>query len=748
VAITAKDTLNSPVSYELSSEELSDFYAKVGRYADSEKILFKVLSLVERKEGRSFYYHRTQWNLALAYMGQQKYDEAKKLCEEVVKTVEDEYGVNNWLALDAHNTLGVIANRQNDFSVAKLEFFKCLHGYQSLPNPTSVDQSWIGSSSYNVANASIGLCQFKEAESYLNKSDSVRKRYAVALSNSAVVGTMKARANLAESKGDFRNAEEYWNQLLSKMLDYTNNNFYYMSDEEKAQFWKDQGGTFRQFQSFAIRRSKQNPAILGSVYNVQLATKAILLSSSNKIRKRIFSGNDTVMVNMYYRWQHKRDRLAQLYSTPSTTQEYLSSVDSLKININRIEKELNIAAEDLEEDKGGKLVDWKEVQRVLKPNEAAVEIIRYKNYDLYERDSIIYAALILTAETKTAPKLVILPNGKLLEGRALKYYRNAIAAQIEDKSSYTSYWANLEPELKNKTRLYLSLDGVYNSINLNTLREADGKFIVDSKNITLLANTKDLLSLKGKRRNSSASTSASLVGFPTYFMGKEKIKMNSSKQRDFDFSKLSDEDRSGIAELPGTKTEIEKVNSILKSHRWHVSSFTDDAATEEAVKEIRQPRLVHIATHGYFTSDVSSSASNTDPMLRAGLLFTGAANFLQDKISTTADNGILTAYEAANLNLDNTDLVVLSACETGKGEVQNGEGVYGLQRAFQTAGAHAIIMSLWKVDDEATQELMTSFYENWMSGTEKAEAFRQAQLQLKNKFNHPYYWGAFVMMGN
>lgn len=486
--------------------------------------------------------------------------------------------------------------------------------------------------------------------------------------------------------------------------------------------------------------------MLGSMYNVQLATKAILLSSSNKIRKRILSGNDTAMVHAYYHWQHKRDQLAQLYTTPSTTKEYLAQVDSVKSTINRIEKELNIAAEDVEKDKGGKLVQWRDLQSVLKSNEAAIEIIRLKYYDRYERDSIVYAALILTAETKTAPQLVVLPNGKLLEGRALRFYKNAVSVQLQDTTSWKTYWQPIEPIIKNKTRLYLSLDGVYNSINLNTLRNPDGKFIVDEKNITLLANTKDLLAIKGRKKILSSSSSASLVGFPTYFLGKEKIKTMGNK-RDVDMSEFSDIDRSGIAELPGTREEIEKVNSILKLNRWQVKTLTSEAATETSVKELWHPQLVHIATHGYFTSE-SNNSSETDPMLRAGLLFTGAANFLQDKVSASNDNGILTAYEAANLNLDNTDLVVLSACETGKGEVQNGEGVYGLQRAFQTAGAQAIIMSLWKVDDTATQELMTAFYQNWMSGSTKAEAFRQAQLQLKTKYAHPYYWGAFVMMGN
>ena len=170
---------------------------------------------------------------------------------------------------------------------------------------------------------------------------------------------------------------------------------------------------------------------------------------------------------------------------------------------------------------------------------------------------------------------------------------------------------------------------------------------------------------------------------------------------------------------------------------------------------------MHIATHGFFLKDVDkltsekvfgiqSEKAKDNPLLRSGLFLTGSAAAMEGQNTSelsSEDDGILTAYEAMNLTLDQTDVVVLSACETGLGDVKSGEGVYGLQRAFFIAGSGAIVMSLWKVNDEATQQLMTKFYSEWVKTGNKLKAFRNAQLALRQTMKDPYFWGAFVMIG-
>lgn len=215
-----------------------------------------------------------------------------------------------------------------------------------------------------------------------------------------------------------------------------------------------------------------------------------------------------------------------------------------------------------------------------------------------------------------------------------------------------------------------------------------------------------------------------------------------------------------VTELPGTRAEVNAIEMLLKP-KLEVTKYIASDASEEKMKSMEAPRLLHIATHGFFLDDISGDDDNQrgmtgvanstlaeNPLLRSGLLLAGAGRTISDgRQGDQTEDGVLTAFEAMNLNLNQTDMVVLSACETGLGQVQTGEGVYGLQRAFRAAGAQSVLMSLWKVDDQATQKLMTGFYSEWLSKGKKQTAFREAQVKLRQQFPHPYYWGAFVMMG-
>ncbi len=202
---------------------------------------------------------------------------------------------------------------------------------------------------------------------------------------------------------------------------------------------------------------------------------------------------------------------------------------------------------------------------------------------------------------------------------------------------------------------------------------------------------------------------------------------------------------------------------MLRGKNWLVASYQGEQALEEVVKTAASPRVLHLATHGFFLSDQQvklreslsgQSAGMEDPMMRSGLFFAGADRTLKSEAPIEGiENGVLTAYEATGLNLQGTELVVLSACETGRGQVQNGEGVFGLGRALQEAGAESVLMSLWSVPDRETQELMTQFYKNWLTGMDKPEALRRAQIterdRVKERYGKdlPYYWGAFILVG-
>jgi CHAT domain-containing protein len=193
----------------------------------------------------------------------------------------------------------------------------------------------------------------------------------------------------------------------------------------------------------------------------------------------------------------------------------------------------------------------------------------------------------------------------------------------------------------------------------------------------------------------------------------------------------------------------------------YVTIYSDTAATEEAFKAMdgKSPRLLHLATHGFFLpvadkrtlgkDDINAGSTFTvqqNPMFRSGLVLANGNHTWKGETAIAGkEDGILTAYEIAQMDLSNTDLIVLSACETALGDLRGNEGVIGLQRAFKMAGVKQMIISLWQVPDKATRELMIMVYKNWLTGMSTREALRNAQLKMKQKYP-PYYWAAFVLV--
>lgn len=211
-----------------------------------------------------------------------------------------------------------------------------------------------------------------------------------------------------------------------------------------------------------------------------------------------------------------------------------------------------------------------------------------------------------------------------------------------------------------------------------------------------------------------------------------------------------------LAPLPYTAVEADNIRENLSSNNIKVLIKRDEDANEDAIKnEITDYDVIHIATHGYYRGDQDTLKvwkAEYLPYFKVGLCLAGAQNTLNvhKPYNTNLNNGILTGFEIKNLNLTNTKLVVLSSCETGIGDIIQAESSYSLQRAFSIAGAKAVIMTLWKVADKATQLLMGEFYKNWLTkNMSKSKALQQAQLYLKNipTYNNPRYWGAFVLVG-
>ncbi len=770
---------NYLIDYAESLESLGMFYEAEGNYAEAEKILLRTLNL---KKGISdlpeHLLVETLNDLGILYQDLGNMDRAEQYFAEVHSICIDHLGMDNQYYATSINNLAVIYKRKGQFEEAKKLLLEALPVYEKRygkVNPSYADAL------NNLASTERILGNFTVAERYYLEVLKIDEQlhginhpdYATTLNNLGILYSTMAMHDKAIqyylqaveirkdrlgvnhpsysrsleniglhyfAQNDLVLAEKYFKEAISVQIDQISSVFPVLTEREKEYFYEDVREDIERYNFVALRLLNQKPELIGNVLNNQIQTKAILFNSSEKLQKSISkSGNHELMAS-YIQWKDLKTKLASYYQIGKTRlEEYNINLDVLEDSVENMEKNIMLASDQFSKYLRSEKIDWKQVQSNLEADESALEIIRIRDFVSGTRggaqafgfsDALSYLVIILKPGAQQ-PEYELIENGVQLEEKLYAAYKNALQFRFEESASYRLVWERIDKHLTGTKKLFMSPDGIFFKINPNTFKLPEGSYLIDKYYVSFITNLEDVL----KTKKNNAAKNAVFFGNPDF---------GSASQQSY-----------ALDQLPGSETEINIAAKDLNANKWQTTLFQGSNATEAKIKEINSPRILHIATHGYF-SDKNAALKrvlNTDnPLFKSGLFLQGAASSLSayagGEGQVNFSDGILSSYEAMNLNLEGTELVVLSACETGLGDVENGEGVYGLQRAFLVAGTQYLITSLVKVDDKATQELMNTFYSNYLKNNNISESLYQAQVSLRENYPNPLIWGSFILVGH
>jgi CHAT domain-containing protein len=717
---------------------LGDIYYTLGDYEKAEANVTRAMISQEKQFGRKHIEVAksiSQLALIKFYKGD-NHQQVEKLMIESRNIMGEKLGKENPQYAEILKNVAVLYISERRFDIA----------FNSLTVAESIWKAKAGRKN-NINTASIYTLtgdvyyqqkQYRKAEEFYIKAKDLYEKF-FSTSHPEYVKALSKLSKVYYMEKDFKRAKKNIEDALGNYEGFIKQYFPALSEREKAKYWNTIKGDFEFYNTLAFSNMEDFKDLTKKVYEYQLLTKALLLSSSIKIRERIMNSTDEPLKEQYNTWLQKKELLTLALSM-SATQLTENEIDpsSLQQDVERIEKDLSQRSEIFGESFENKRTTFEDVRKSLKPNEAAIEMVRYRHFNHSLTDSVIYAALYVKPEV-AKPQAIIMKDGQRLETRFFKFYRNAITGKITDNVSYGVFWQPIMEGIGQVSTIYLSADGIYNQINLEAIGTPDGRYVIDNSNIVLVSNTKDIYLRKAKARVSSKDNTAMMFGNPTFYA-------------------TASADSKSISALPGTEKEINQLQIMPQQKGRHNTEYMDKSAAEEKVKELNSPKIFHIATHGLYRPSAPVTLEKEiegneallaqNPLMRTGLLLRGAGDLLdKTDYNYNMENGILTAYEAMSLNLDKTDLVVLSACETGLGDLEAGEGVYGLQRAFLVAGAKVLIMSMFKVDDDATQKLMLRFYQKWLNSGNLRQSFIDAKKELRIEYPEPIYWGAFIMIG-
>ncbi len=516
-------------------------------------------------------------------------------------------------------------------------------------------------------------------------------------------------------------------------------NFSYFSEKEKLNWLKSNNASLTAFRRFAYSYRHRHPQFFAKLVRLELQLSAMLLRSNDRLKVSLQRSGDETMLQKYQAWQDSKKQLSRLINEGLS--ESSETYKSLESEIRSNEKELS---EELGEN-SLYLADLDQyfIQEKLKSNEKYIQFISFVPNDTTANKA--YYALVYSS-------------GKKLPEFVQLFSENQFTDLI-DKTASTRK-KGIDKLYGNNGRLNFSLGQFVLDSLKNHLSGADKVYFTPSGILHKIAFS--ALSVDGRHYVSDSIKFQEIVDPLAHFSGTAPTE----KLQVFELiGGVNYGDENGDwAYLEGTRQEVEKIHEIIKAHQLKDELLLDVSATEESLKNAlmrKKPDVLHLASHGFFYPDPEEMVQNTeeitedvvfrgsssqmysqsaDPMKRSGLVLAGANSNEND-----GEDGILSAYEISLLDLSETNLTVLSACETGLGDVSGSEGVFGLQRAFMMAGVDNMILSLWQVPDKETSEFMVAFYENLCNGDSIEDAFTKVQKEMRQKYD-PYFWAAFVLV--
>lgn len=586
-----------------------------------------------------------------------------------------------------------------------------------------------------VATCHEALGRAEEARGYFNMAlDAYRSVYGESHPNYAGV-----LADRMLNSIDRRLDPDEYRCLLDNHNHNIRNIFQYLTEKDREMYIaSNYAAAFETFQMLGAENEslRNSPAGAEALYDSALSFKGLLLGASVEFMNAVRESGDKELIAQAENLRMLKFHINSvnnrtLAERPEDYNAVICSADSLEREIIRRVKGAGAYMDDLN-------VDWRDVEAALSSNDVAVEFVSY------EKDG----------------KRMCCP-AVLRKGWKSPVVTEPFSMDCSEDMLTALVWKDILPYLKKGDNVYFSPVGAMHHIGVEYMADAKGRRMCDRYNMCRLSSTGELVGKEGAR----AGMGAVLYGGINYNSDIAQMQAEGARVASgtrgtavnfFTASSVSS-GRMPWARLDGTGEEIYAISNLLEKSGYKVMMYSEGSAVEESFKALsgKNNSLIHVATHGFYMAG-EGEVSEDLSLERSGLVLSGANNhWLGGSLPEGMDDGILTAKEISVMDLHNADLVVLSACQTGLGDV-SGEGVFGLQRAFKKAGSKTLVVSLWEVDDAAAKTMMVEFYANLAKGHSKRQAFREAQDAVKKctftkdgvpaSGSDPYFWAAFVMI--